>query len=97
MLGAGVMGGGIAQLVADKGLPVRMKDMDPKALAHGYAAAGSVWREALKKRRLTPREMAAQDGPRLGDASTTPGSRAATGQIEAVVEKLEVKRAVLPE
>ena len=46
VLGAGVMGGGIAQLGADKGLPSRMKDVDPKALAHGFAAAASVWREA---------------------------------------------------
>ena len=33
VLGAGVMGGGIAQLAADKGYPARMKDIKPEALA----------------------------------------------------------------
>ena len=36
-IGAGQMGGGIAQLVADRGLPVRMKDIKPEPLAGGYA------------------------------------------------------------
>ena len=91
------MGGGIAQLGADKGLPARMKDVDPKALAHGFAAAAAVWREALKKRRLTAREMATEDGPALGHARllgvlalrgdrSRPWSRSST-----------VKRAVLEE
>ncbi len=68
VLGAGVMGGGIAQLAADKGMPARMKDIQPEALAHGYAAASAVWKEAVRKRRLTPREMGAQNGPALRDA-----------------------------
>ena len=35
VLGAGAMGGGIAQLAADKGWPVRMKDIRHEALAAG--------------------------------------------------------------
>ncbi len=96
VLGAGVMGGGIAQLGADKGLPARMKDVDPKALAHGFAAAASVWREALKKRRLTPREMARKMDLVSGTLDYTGFSRCEV-TIEAVVEKLTVKRAVLQE
>ena len=94
VLGAGVMGGGIAQLAADKGLPARMKDIDPQALAHGFAAAAAVWKESLRKRRLTPREMA-RKMDRLSGTLDYSGFSRCDVTIEAVVEKLAVKRAVL--
>jgi 3-hydroxyacyl-CoA dehydrogenase/enoyl-CoA hydratase/3-hydroxybutyryl-CoA epimerase len=96
VLGAGVMGGGIAQLAADRGLPARMKDIDAKALAHGYAAAAALWREQVKKRRLSPREMAAKMGLVSGTLDYSGFARCDV-TIEAVVEKLAVKRAVLAE
>ncbi|MFY9550936.1 MAG: 3-hydroxyacyl-CoA dehydrogenase NAD-binding domain-containing protein, partial [Thermoanaerobaculia bacterium] len=96
VLGAGVMGGGIAQLAADKGLPARMKDIDPKALAHGFAAAASIWNEAVEKRRLTPREMTRRMDLISGTLDYS-GFRRCEVTIEAVVEKLTVKRAVLEE
>ncbi len=94
VLGAGVMGGGIAQLAADKGLPARMKDIQPEALAHGYAAAAAVWRDALKKRRLTPRELARKMDLLSGTLDYSGFARCEV-TIEAVVEKLAVKRSVL--
>ena len=94
VLGAGVMGGGIAQLGADKGLPSRMKDVDPKALAHGFQAAASIWREALAKRRLSEREMARKIDLLSGTLDYSGFSRCEV-TIEAVVEKLTVKRTVL--
>ena len=90
------MGGGIAQLAADQGLPARMKDIEPKALAHGYAAAAAVWREAVQKRRLTPREMTRKMDLLSGTLDYS-GFRRCDVTIEAVVEKLAVKRAVLQE
>jgi 3-hydroxyacyl-CoA dehydrogenase/enoyl-CoA hydratase/3-hydroxybutyryl-CoA epimerase len=96
VLGAGLMGGGIAQLAADKGLPARMKDVEAKALAHGFAAAAAIWKESVRKRRLTPREM----GRKLDLLSGTldySGFAQCDVTIEAVVEKLAVKRAVLRE
>ena len=96
VLGAGLMGGGIAQLAADKGLPARMKDIDAKALGHGYAAAAAIWREQVRKRRLAPREMAAKMGLLSGSLDYSGFARCDV-TIEAVVEKLAVKRAVLAE
>src|ERR1700693_6337145 len=96
VLGAGVMGGGIAQLAADKGIPARMKDIDPKALAHGYAAAASVWKQAIERRRLKPRELPAKMAL-LSGALDCSGFARCEVTIEAVVEKLGVKRAVLKE
>ncbi len=96
VLGAGVMGGGIAQLAADKGLPARMKDIQPDALAHGFAAAAAIWKESVRKRRMTPREMARKMDLLSGTLDLTGFSRCDV-TIEAVVEKLAVKRAVLKE
>ena len=96
VLGAGVMGGGIAQLAAEGGLPARMKDIEPKALAHGYAAAAAIWNEQVRRRRLKPREMAGKMALLSGTLDYS-GFAACEVTIEAVVEKLGVKRAVLKE
>jgi 3-hydroxyacyl-CoA dehydrogenase/enoyl-CoA hydratase/3-hydroxybutyryl-CoA epimerase len=96
VLGAGVMGGGIAQVAADRGIPARMKDIEPRALAHGYAAAASVWKESVVRRRLTEREMTGRMA-RLSGTLDYSGFARCEVTIEAVVEKLEVKRAVLAE
>ncbi len=94
VLGAGLMGGGIAQLAADKGIPARMKDIDSKALAGGFAAAARIWKEALARRRLTPREMEGKMALLSGTLDFS-GFPQCDVTIEAVVEKLAVKRAVL--
>jgi 3-hydroxyacyl-CoA dehydrogenase/enoyl-CoA hydratase/3-hydroxybutyryl-CoA epimerase len=96
VLGAGVMGGGIAQLAADQGLPARMKDIDPGALAHGFAAAAAVWNESLRKRRLTRREWDRKMDLVSGTLDYS-GFAKCEVTIEAVVEKLAVKRSVLKE
>ncbi len=96
VLGAGIMGGGIAQLAVDRGIPARMKDVAPQALAHGFAAAAGVFRETVRKRRLTEREMTIRMG-RLSGTLDYSGFAQCEVTVEAVVEKLEVKRAVLGE
>ncbi len=96
VLGAGVMGGGIAQLAADKGYPVRMKDIRNDALAGGYAAAAKVWQERLKKRRMTKAEFTGKMSLLSGGLTWT-AFESCDVTIEAVLEKLAVKQAVLKE
>lgn len=96
VLGAGLMGGGIAQLAADKKLPARMKDIEPKALAHGYAAAAAIWKERARRRRLSSRDLAAKMSLLSGTLDYT-GFASCEVTIEAVVEKLGIKRSVLKE
>ena len=96
VLGAGIMGGGIAQLAADKGIPARMKDVDPKALAGGFAAAARIWKQAVEKRRLKPRQMERKLALLSGTLDYS-GFERCDVTIEAVVEKLGVKRTVLKE
>ena len=96
VLGAGVMGGGIAQLAADKGIPARMKDIAPEPLAHGFQAAAAVWKDRMKQRRLTPSQFKGKMDLLSGGLDYS-GFAAAEVTIEAVVEKLAVKQAVLRE
>jgi 3-hydroxyacyl-CoA dehydrogenase/enoyl-CoA hydratase/3-hydroxybutyryl-CoA epimerase len=96
VLGAGLMGGGIAQLAADRGIPSRMKDVEPTALARGFGAAAAIWRGEVRRRRLKEREMAVRMA-RLSGTLDYSGFARCELTVEAVVEKLEVKRAVLAE
>jgi 3-hydroxyacyl-CoA dehydrogenase/enoyl-CoA hydratase/3-hydroxybutyryl-CoA epimerase len=94
VLGAGIMGGGIAQLVADKGIPVRLKDIRAEALLTAMRQASKIWKDQLDRRRITPREMRQKLGfiaPALDDA----GFSRVDVVLEAVVENLEVKQKVL--
>jgi len=94
VLGAGIMGGGIARLAADTGIPVRLKDLQYDAVLSALRTANSVWQRKLKRRRITKSELAqkmAFIAPTLSDS----GMRNADVVIEAVVENLEVKQQVL--
>jgi 3-hydroxyacyl-CoA dehydrogenase/enoyl-CoA hydratase/3-hydroxybutyryl-CoA epimerase len=96
VLGAGIMGGGIAQLAADKGYPTRMKDIKAEPLAGGYAAAAKIWRDKVKKRRMTKAEFASKMALLSGGLDYT-GFDTCDYTIEAVLEKLPVKQSVLKE
>ena len=74
------MGGGIAQLAADKGLPARMKDIEPEALAHGFAAAAAIWREAVAQAAPHARARWSARWTCSRARSTTRASRGATSR-----------------
>jgi 3-hydroxyacyl-CoA dehydrogenase/enoyl-CoA hydratase/3-hydroxybutyryl-CoA epimerase len=97
VLGAGTMGGGIAQLIAHEArVPVRLKDIDAGALAAGMATAAGLFRKLVERRRLSRAESArrmALVSPTLDYA----GFGRADLVIEAIVEKLAVKQKVFAE
>ncbi|MFP3940444.1 MAG: 3-hydroxyacyl-CoA dehydrogenase NAD-binding domain-containing protein [Thermoanaerobaculia bacterium] len=96
VLGAGVMGGGIGQLAAAQGMPVRMKDIRSDALASGMEHAAGVFRKQVKRRRLTDEEMHRRMAL-IRSSLDYSGFRRADAVIEAVVEKLPVKQEVFAE
>jgi 3-hydroxyacyl-CoA dehydrogenase/enoyl-CoA hydratase/3-hydroxybutyryl-CoA epimerase len=97
VLGAGVMGGGIAQLVADKtGATIRMRDINWQALAGGMKAAAKVWKKKVDRRRMTRGEMSRKMA-RITTTTDWTGFTGADLAIEAVVENLAVKKQVLSE
>lgn len=96
VLGAGVMGGGIAQLFADKGIPTRMKDLNTPALSLGIQQAASIFKKQVKRKRLTPRQMQ-QKLNLIAPVLDYSGFRGVDLVVEAVIEKLEIKQKVFQE
>ncbi len=96
VLGAGTMGGGIAQLFADKGVLVRMKDLNVKGLELGIKAAQSIFKKSVETRRITPREMI-QKLNHIAPVLDYTGFSSLDLVVEAIVEKMEIKKSVLRE
>jgi 3-hydroxyacyl-CoA dehydrogenase / enoyl-CoA hydratase / 3-hydroxybutyryl-CoA epimerase len=94
VLGAGVMGGGIAQLFAEKGIRVRVKDINTKAIAAGLKEAWDIFRKREKKGVLTA--IQARNGfDRITGTTEYTGYGRASLALEAVVENIDIKKTVL--
>ncbi len=96
VLGAGAMGGGIGQLAAEKGIPVRLKDIQQPALASGMEHASRVFHKQVKKRRLTEEQLERKMAL-LRPTLDYSGFGRVDAVIEAIVEKLPVKQKVFAE
>jgi len=96
VIGAGVMGGGIAQLVSSAGFPIRMKDIHSDALLLGLRSARQVYVEAVKRRKLT-RYVAEASMGRILPTLDYSGFKRCGIVIEAVVESLDIKKKVFAE
>jgi 3-hydroxyacyl-CoA dehydrogenase/enoyl-CoA hydratase/3-hydroxybutyryl-CoA epimerase len=93
VIGAGVMGAGIAQWTAARGYPVVLRDVAPEALAKGLQTAEKLFRDAVKRRVFSGAEAAAGFNRIVPVSSDVPLSQVDL-VIEAAVEKLEVKQTV---
>ncbi|GGI91706.1 fatty acid oxidation complex subunit alpha FadB [Shewanella gelidii] len=96
VLGAGIMGGGIAYQSASKGTPIVMKDINQAALDLGLGEASKLLAGQIKRGRATPAKMAKvlnQITPALDYAPV----KNANIIVEAVVEHPKVKAQVLAE
>jgi 3-hydroxyacyl-CoA dehydrogenase/enoyl-CoA hydratase/3-hydroxybutyryl-CoA epimerase len=96
VLGAGVMGGGIAQLLAAHGIDVRLRDIRADAISMGLRHARELFDRAVSRRRMDARE-AARALDRISPTLEVQGFRHADIVIEAVIERLDVKQSVLRE
>ena len=96
VLGAGLMGAGIACVAAEAGAAVRMKDASLEALGRGLGQVRGVFEERRKRRSLTSRELG-QRMDRVSPSLDLRGFARADLVIEAVFEDLELKRRVLAE
>jgi len=104
VVGAGTMGGEIAQAIASAEIPVELKDVDQKFVDQGLAKAREVTEAQLarlvKKEKLTQEQADAGVEELLGRIS---GSTSYNGfgdvdfVIEAVPERMELKQAVFGE
>jgi 3-hydroxyacyl-CoA dehydrogenase/enoyl-CoA hydratase/3-hydroxybutyryl-CoA epimerase len=93
ILGAGLMGSGIAIVTAEAGIPCVLLDVSKEQVEKGKANAAEYWKRQVEKKRLTP-EKAAQLVERIH--ATTDYADLAGSQliIEAVFENRQVKAEV---
>jgi len=104
VVGAGTMGGQIAQTIAAAGIPVVLKDIDDALVQAGLQEATSVTRGQIgklaEKGKITAEQAEAQIAEIVGRISGTT-TYEDFGQVdfvvEAVPERMEVKQAVLAE
>ncbi|KOG60442.1 3-hydroxybutyryl-CoA dehydrogenase [Streptomyces griseoflavus] len=93
VIGAGLMGSGIAQVSAQAGWEVVLRDVTDGALARGRSGIEKSYEKFVGKGKLT-----AQDAERaLGRITTTTDLDAAADAdivVEAVFERIEVKREI---
>ncbi|MBA2506580.1 MAG: 3-hydroxyacyl-CoA dehydrogenase family protein [Thermoleophilaceae bacterium] len=104
VVGAGTMGGEIAQVIAAAGIPVVLKDVDQKFVDQGLEKAKSVTEGQLgglvKKEKITEEQAGTQAQEILGRIHGTTeyeGFGDVDFAIEAVPERMEIKRAVFGE
>src|SRR6185503_6715404 len=59
VIGAGVMGAGIAQWLSSRGLPVILRDVNATQVARGMAGVAQLYQQGVKRRLLTKTEARA--------------------------------------
>jgi 3-hydroxyacyl-CoA dehydrogenase/enoyl-CoA hydratase/3-hydroxybutyryl-CoA epimerase/enoyl-CoA isomerase len=96
VLGAGIMGGGIAYQSAVKGTPIVMKDIREEALALGMSEAGKLLSKQVEKGRIKLAAMTETLG-RIRPTLNYGDFGGVDIVIEAVVENPKVKKAVFAE
>jgi 3-hydroxyacyl-CoA dehydrogenase/enoyl-CoA hydratase/3-hydroxybutyryl-CoA epimerase len=96
VVGAGLMGAGIACATVQAGLPVRIKDTDDVALRHSLAYVKDVLDGRERRGSITSRERD-ETLALLSGASDDAGFASADLVIEAVFETLALKQGVIRE
>ena len=96
VVGAGVMGRGIAGLCALSGHDTRVFDADPEAQRHVRAAVEAIWARGVEKGKVAP-ENAEAARKRLRIVERLRDTRDVDFAVEAIPESLDLKRLVFGE
>jgi 3-hydroxyacyl-CoA dehydrogenase/enoyl-CoA hydratase/3-hydroxybutyryl-CoA epimerase/enoyl-CoA isomerase len=96
VLGAGIMGGGIAYQSASKGVPIIMKDISQKALIQGMAEAGKLLGKQVERKKIDM-EALAKTLASIHQTLSYGDFGSVNIVVEAVVENEKIKKSVLQE
>jgi 3-hydroxyacyl-CoA dehydrogenase/enoyl-CoA hydratase/3-hydroxybutyryl-CoA epimerase len=96
VVGAGIMGGGIAHQAAMSDLRVRMKDIGREPLLLAFRTARDLMQKAVRRRRLDSYGLRNKMA-HISATTDYTGFNLADVVIEAVVENMDVKKGVLRE
>src|SRR5688572_7631599 len=93
VIGAGIMGSGIAQWLSSRGVSVILRDVDSAAIDRGLANIEKTYADGVKRGLMS--EEKAKEGRARIVASMVPGTvRDVQIVIEAASEKLEIKKKI---
>lgn len=93
VIGAGVMGAGIAQWISARQTPVLLRDVNTEQVAKGMATIGKLYRDGTKRHTFTPLE-ARQGLDRITPAPSEVPLHNIDLVIEAAVEKMDLKKGI---
>ncbi len=96
VVGAGTMGGGIAMVFANAGIPVLLKETDQAALDRGLATIKKNYANSVKKGRFSQEQMD-QRMARITPTLTYDGFDGVDMVIEAVFEGMALKKQIFGE
>src|SRR5437879_6318532 len=96
VIGAGVMGSGIAQWLSSRGVTVILRDVAREQINRGLANIEKIYADAVK-RGLMPEEKAKQGRARICGSTAPMELRDVQFVIEAASEKMEIKKEVFRE
>ncbi len=96
VLGAGIMGGGIAYQSASKGTPIMMKDIAQEGIDLGLSEASKLLSKMVDRGRMKPAKMA-EVLNRIDPTLSYENFESVDLVVEAVVENPKVKQIVLAE
>jgi len=96
VLGAGVMGGGIARVLSANDIRVRMKDINYQAVAMGMQSASNVFQKGVQRRKLSQAQAKIKMSQITGTIDYS-GFDSVECVIEAVVENMDIKKKVFSE
>jgi 3-hydroxybutyryl-CoA dehydrogenase len=97
VLGAGIMGSGIAQVVAQAGFPVTMRDLEDRFVDKGMTTIRQNLDRAVAKGKMEASEAAVVIDRVMGTTDLKAAVADADFVIEAVIEVMEVKKALFKE
>jgi 3-hydroxyacyl-CoA dehydrogenase len=96
VVGAGTMGGEIAQTIANADIPVVLKDVDQKFVDQGLEKARSLWQGRVDAGKMQTEELERKLGLITGTTEYGPFGDVDL-VIEAVPERMDIKQAVFSE
>src|SRR5436190_10423543 len=96
VVGAGTMGGEIAQTIANADIPVVLKDVDQKFVDQGLEKARSLWQARVDQGKMESTELERKLGLNTGTTEYD-GFGEVDFVIEAVPERMNIKQTVFSE
>ena len=97
VLGAGIMGAGIAQVIAEAGFSVNMRDIEDRFIQKGHAAIRKNLERTVSKGKMQATDAEAVAGRINGMTDLQDAASGAQIVIEAVIEAMSLKLEVFKE